>query len=258
MDSCPLIPADWNLPEVLRFRMGYGPGRQRALDSDDHLLLILHKVPKPNDRQRTGQLFWREPNGTWHSATSGEGAEGLDQHLEIYAGEVDKLATGLEAASDSTGYFRILEALGPLGRSTRNMYAALQEARRIHKGDLGLLNWRDTAYGLVRQVELMQVDAHGALEYEIARQAEVQAETSHQMATSAHRLNVLAAFFFPVVTLSAVFGVGLQHGVEVWNKSAGPWGLAAMLVLGVVMGIVLTVAITQPVQRPKAGGKDPE
>ena len=69
MDSCPLIPADWELPDVLRYRLGHGPGRQRALECDDHLLLILHQVPKPSDRQRVGQLFWREPDGTWHSST---------------------------------------------------------------------------------------------------------------------------------------------------------------------------------------------
>lgn len=255
MDNCPLIPADWEIPDLLRFRLGFGPGRQRTLESEDQLLLILHELPKPHQRQRIGKVFWRQPNGTWHSAGSEKGPEGLDQHLEIFETEIDKLETGLEAAEDSAGYFRILGALTPLSRSTHNMYEALQEARKLHPEDQQLLNWRDTAYGLVRQVDLLQSDAQASLDCEIARQAEVQAEASHQMAASAHRLNVLAAFFFPIVTLSAVFGVGLQHGVEVWSSSARPWGLVAMLVLGIMLGIALTAIITRPAQRPKVGDK---
>jgi len=251
MDSCPLIPADWDMPDVLRFRLGYGPGRQRAIDSDGHLLLILHEVPKPHDRQRIGQLFWREPDGTWHSAASEDGPKGLERHLKVFESAIDKLSDDLEPAVDSAGYFRILAALGPLGRSTRNMYAALQDARKLYRDDQQLLNWRDTAYDLVRQVELLQDDAQAALNFEIARQTEVQAEASHQMAASAHRLNVLAAFFFPVVTLSAVFGVGLSHGIEVWKSPTGPWGLVAMLMLGVGMGIILTCVITRPAARPE-------
>lgn len=44
MNSCPLIPADWELPTVLRIRLGHGPGRQRVLEADDHLLLVLHEI----------------------------------------------------------------------------------------------------------------------------------------------------------------------------------------------------------------------
>ena len=49
MNSCPLIPADWELPAVLRIRVGHGPGRQRILEAEDHLLLLLHDVPKHHD-----------------------------------------------------------------------------------------------------------------------------------------------------------------------------------------------------------------
>ena len=255
MDNCPLIPADWQLPDVLRFRLGYGPGRQRALDYEDHLLLILHEVPKPHERQRRGRVFWRQPDGNWQSAASTDGPKGLDRHLDSFAAAIDQLSDQLESATTSAGYFEILAALGPLGRSTRNLYAALQEARKLHKEDQLLLNWRDTAYSMVRQVELLQSDAQASLDFEIARQAETQAKASHQMATSAHRLNVLAAFFFPVVTLSAVFGVGLQHGIEVWQSEAHPWGMVAMLVLGLVLGITLTAIVTRPVQQRNAAAK---
>ena len=89
MDSCPLIPANWQLPDVLRFRLGFGPGRQRAIDSDGPLLLILHEVPKPHDRQRIGQLFWREPDVTWHCGSSEDGPAGLERHLKVYEGAID-------------------------------------------------------------------------------------------------------------------------------------------------------------------------
>jgi hypothetical protein len=55
MDSCPVFPADWDLPIALRIRLGHGPGRQRVLDADGHLLLVLHEIPKSHDLGRVGR-----------------------------------------------------------------------------------------------------------------------------------------------------------------------------------------------------------
>ena len=67
---------------------------------------------------------------------------------------------------------------------------------------------------------LLYNEARNSLDFSIARRGEEQARSSHRMAVSAHRLNLLAAFFFPIATLTALFGVNLRHGLEtggVWS-----------------------------------------
>lgn len=179
------------MPPLLRFRLGIGPGRQRTMQHEGHLLMVLHDVPQCHDQQRTGQLFWRNPEGIWRSTIAGDGTTGVERHLAIFSRTIDHLMADFDQADGSKDYFRLLEDLGPLVRSTRNLHGALEQARDVHE----LINWRDEAYSLVRRVELLQGDAKIALDFEIARQAETQAEASHQMATSAHRLNVLETFF---------------------------------------------------------------
>jgi len=255
MKSCPLIPADWDLPATLRIRLGHGPGRQRVMEADDHLMMVLHEVPKHHQYERVGQLFWRQPDGDWLTSLPGGSGSGLEQHLKIYAQTIDRLTEEVELARASEDFFGVLGALSPLARSTRNLYSTLQEARKLRSEDAQLLESRDTAYGLTRQVELLQSDAQTALNFEVARQAELQSEASHQMAASAHRLNVLAAFFFPLATFSAVLGVNLQNLLPgVSHRTA----LVMMLAAGLLLGGGLTYLITRPPARPgkRTSGRD--
>lgn len=247
MKSCPLIPADWELPTVLRIGIGHGPGRQRVLEADDHLLLLLHDVPKHHEVERAGQLFWRQPDGDWLCSLPGAGPSGVEQLLLAYSKATNQLTDAVEAARSSESCFKVLGHLSPLARSTRNMYTTLQEARNLRSDDPQLLDWRDQAYDLSRHVELLQNDAKTALDFEVARQAELQAEASHQMAASAHRLNVLAAFFFPVATLAAVLGANLQN---VFTGISPKAALAVMLFVGLILGGGLTYLITRPARRP--------
>lgn len=250
MESCPLLPADWNLPPVLRIRLGHRPGCQRVIDADGHLLLVLHEVPKQHEHNRVGQFFWRQPDGDWLTSIPGAGGQGLDQHLKTYSDKILKLTEELEAARGSAACFKLLGELSPLARSTRNLYTSLKEARKNCEADSQLLDWRDTAYDLTRQVELLQNDAKMALDYEVARQAEAQAASSHQMATSAHRLNVLAAFFFPIVTLASVLGANLENALPGWQSANRFQVLMAILITGSLLGAGLTYLVTRPSPRP--------
>ena len=252
MNSCPLIPADWDLPSSLRIRLGYGPGRQRCMEAEGHLLLVLHELPKPHQPERVGRLFWREPNGNWHSSTKGAGTDGLDQHLDSYQRTLDRIAEAVESARNSEACFKVLGELSPIARATHNLYTTLRESRKHKVDDEQLLNWRDKAYELTRRVDLLQDDTKTALNFEIAHQAELQAETSHQMASSAHRLNVLAAFFFPLATLSAVLGTNLEH---VFPSVSQKMAMAIMLIVGLLLGSGLTYLVTRPAIRP---GKHPD
>ncbi len=64
-----------------------------------------------------------------------------------------------------------------------------------------MIDHRDRAYELSRQAELLYDDAKNSMDVAVVRRAEEQARASHQMTSSAHRLNIMAALFFPFATL---------------------------------------------------------
>jgi purine-cytosine permease-like protein len=57
------------------------------------------------------------------------------------------------------------------------------------------------------------------------------------MAVSSHRLNMLVAFFFPIATLTAVFGANLSHPLERYLPP--PYAFFAVLAAGLLFGCVL-------------------
>lgn len=245
-----LIPADWQLPDVLRARVGDGPGRQRAMLHDGHLLVVLHGVPKKRERQRTGEFFWRLPSGEWKSTIAGNPTAAFDKYLGTYAAAIQRLTALYEAADESEDYFDIQVELAPIVRSTRNLHAALTDARQMCPEDRELINSRDEAYELMRSAELLHDDAESALEFDIARQAEAQAQASHQMAVSSYRLNILAAFFFPLATLSAFFGMNLTSGIEQWDRAHPALLMVGMLAVALAIGMILSRLITKPAKLP--------
>jgi hypothetical protein len=50
------------------------------------------------------------------------------------------------------------------------------------------------------------------------------------------RLNLLAAFFFPIATLSAIFGANLKHGLE---QVTAPAAFLAVMATGLALGALL-------------------
>src|SRR5689334_22098541 len=73
-DDAMIIPPTWNLPDAARARLGRTTyGRQRAIFAEGHLLLVLHKPPGPDDTDREGVLFWRNPAGDWQCNRGGPG-----------------------------------------------------------------------------------------------------------------------------------------------------------------------------------------
>ena len=62
------------------------------------------------------------------------------------------------------------------------------------------------------------------------------------MAVSSHRLNLLAAIFFPIAALSSIFGMNVSHGLEAYP---GPWLFWGTLGVGFVSGLLLTLLIAR-------------
>lgn len=210
-----ITPPTWSLPEAIRVRLGQSTiGRQRAIIEEEHLLLILHKPPGPDDRAREGMLFWRNPAGEWQFNRGGPGTGGLKRHVQSYVDLEIKLTAEYERASDLNTLFDMVETLTPLVRAARNMYQAIQLAREAIKGDLFLIELRDLAYEAERNLELLLEDVRNAIQHRIAREAEEQARLSKQALQASHRLNILAALFFPLTAIASLFGMNLAHGLD--------------------------------------------
>lgn len=210
-----IIPPTWSIPDAIRARLGQTTyGRQRAILEEGHLVLVLHKPPGPDDAAREGVLFWRTPAGDWQFNRGGPGPGGLKRHVQSYAEMEHELTNAYEAAAGLDALFDLVEALVPLVRAARNMHLALQSAREAVKTDGFILEMRDLAYEVERNLDLLLEDARNAIQHRTAREAEEQAKLSRAALQASHRLNILAALFFPLTAVASLFGMNLLHGLD--------------------------------------------
>jgi hypothetical protein len=235
------VPPTWELPAEIRVRLGEKVGKQRAMFASGHLLLLLHAPPRADENERVGRYYWRRPDGAWQSTETAGGANTLARHLDDFGKRLETLDRAVDAAVLARDYFAVISHLAPLVRTSRNLHKTLQEAREAVNDDAELITLRDRAYELERYAELLYEDAQNGLNFAVARRAEEQALSSHRMAVAAHRLNLLVAFFFPVATLSAIFGVNMLHGLEL---AYAPWAFLGMVAAGIVLGLLLTLYIS--------------
>ena len=230
------IPKDWNLPTALQLRLGANTtGRQRAMLADGHLLLVLHEVPRHGQRERRGVYFWRAPNGTWCSSAECEGIPTLAEHVNDFSKAADELEAKYQAATMAKDYFAVLAEVAPILRSATNMYSTLQSAREALPDLPALISVRDTAGDVVRSLELLYTDSKNALDYDVARSSEEQAILGEEAVRSGVRLNILAAIFLPLSTVTGILGVNLALGIE----SAPVWVSWSLFGLGLVIGLIV-------------------
>jgi hypothetical protein len=245
MDKTSFAPKTWQLPDAIRKRLGNSVGRQRLMNEDGHLLLILHQVPKTEDDElRTAVLFWRNPAGEWKSHPSIGGLAGLDTHLGSYRTAIHQLDEGVEAANTPRQYFEVMRRMHPLQRSTRNMAEVLQAARQALPDETRMINMRDQAVDLERGIELIAADAKAGMEFTMAESASQQALSAMAASQEARRLNRLVAFFFPIATLVAVFG--MNPPIEVMRYPSF-W---TVLLSGTVSGLIVYCIVSV---RPRNG-----
>ena len=246
-----LLPSDWNVPAVFRQRLGESAGRQRVMAADGHLLLVLHAPPGADEAGRRGRFFSRDPEGNWKVAPRAEQVSSLADHLADYRTVIERIEQQEDVAHESREYFALLDHLAPLTRATRHLQDVLQKARETIPGERRFIVARDDAYDLSRRAEILYDDVKNGLDAAVARQAEAQAESSHQMSVASYRLNILVALFFPIATLMAIFGTNLHHGLEDLEARYGPMVLATITGLGMLLGVVITLIITRPAPRPR-------
>jgi hypothetical protein len=230
-----ILPATWSVPDRFKARLGDSAGRQRAMFHEGHLLLILHEPPGPDDRERTARFFWRNAAGEWVSSAHGSGPQSVRRLLDEYMKRLEVLDDDVQTAHRADDFFALLQAVVPIGRSARNLHSTLQEARELVPEDRDLISMRDSAGAIDRTAEVVHHDAKNGLDFVVARSAEEQSRRTYEMTVSSHRLNVLAAIFFPLATMAALFGMNIPHGLETADKITF-W---KVLCIGIMLGIAL-------------------
>ena len=233
--------AEGGLPEAIRNRLGREAGPQRSMLEEGHVLVIVHRIPGPDERERVPVYFHRAPGGDWRSSWSaGDGIAGLEAFLAEYERRIHALEEAEMVAARAADFHELLAAAAPVLRSARGLHRALQQAREMAREDRALINFRDQAAGLERSAELLMQDAQFGLNYTAARQAEAQAASAAQMASSAHRLNLLAALFLPLTALCSVFGMDIHSGLE--NRVDVFWVIVG---IGLGLGLLFTAGVAR-------------
>ena len=230
------IPREWKIPAALQLRLGANTtGRQRAMVAEGHLLLVLHEVPRHGQRERRGVYFWRSPDGAWCSSAECEGIPTLAEHVNDFSRAADELEAKYQAATMAKDYFALLKELAPILRTAMNMYSAVQSAREALPDLPALISIRDTAGDVVRSLELLYTDTKNALDYDVAKSSEEQAILGEEAVRSGVRLNILAAIFLPLSTVSGMLGVNMALGLE----DAPMWASWSLFGVGLVIGLVV-------------------
>lgn len=238
-DARAFLPASWALPEAILKRLGDAAGRQRLMAAEGQLLLVLHRAPTPNDGSiRHAALFWRAANGEWASSPESGGLAALEAHIDAYAKSMHELDRQVESASTPSDYFAILRWVNPLLRASRHLLAVIDAARDAAPDERRLINARDVAVNVERGIDLVAGDARAGMEFSLARSSEEQSRFAHEATLEARKLNRLVAFFFPLATLVAVFGMNPPETVVV---SRPFWMVVAS---GAVAGLVVLVGVT--------------
>ena len=206
---------------------------------EDHLLLVLHEPPKPNEKTRRGRFYWRDASGQWRSSERGA-SDGVSLHLD----EFDEMLSECEAleneAQSPEEYFQALERVAPLHRALCNLHQVLSDARKAVPADRVLINWRDRAYDLKRTAELTYSSARNGLDFAMAKRTEEHATSARRMSIASHRLNLLAAFFFPLATIASLLGM------QTWpmQTNGSPIVFFTLLAAGLFAGALLTLFVS--------------
>lgn len=242
MTKSSLIPLQWDVPDSFHERLGDRPGRQRAILDGGHLMLVLHEPPTRGVRLRKARLFYRKHDGSWHSNFASSGLASLEKHIEQLEQLIDALDKREDSAKTADDYFSLVEEILPLKRTIANFHATLDDARKQLPAARELINMRDHAYEVSRSAELLHEAIEAGAHLAHTRRSEEQALHSRMMAESAHRLNLLVAFFFPLATMATVFGMQLNTGLNQIEHS-GPF--LAVCFVGLLLGVLLLILIVR-------------
>ena len=227
---------NWVLPKKIENRIGVNSyGRQRTIFEEEHLLIILHDLPKVGEKSRDPYVFLRQPEGHFFCNGNVKGETALTDIIQRYIDRFLVLDEEYNESDSAESYFKILEEVIIISRSATNLYQTLQKAREHVMADKFILEMRDAAAEMHRNFELLLMDVKNALDYTRAKSSERQAMKAEEAVEAQHRLNILVALFFPLMTVATIFGMNLVHGFEKQATSLF-W---AVLSGGLLLGLFL-------------------
>ena len=188
-------------------------------------------------------MFWRNAEGEWRSTHHGDDDKALAKHLSEFERMLETFGRA-EDLGDVELLRKTLEGTIPVQRSVAHMHQALQDARQAMPDDRLLINYRDQAYDMERTADILLQDVQHDLEFAAARHEEQQTAAAHQMAVAAHRLNVMAALFLPLATISAVLGMNLS---PTYTEYVSPNVLMVSVVVGsLILGAIIAGSLPKP------------
>ena len=234
------IPDKWDVPASLRERIGKTIGRQRAIQEEDHTLIMVHQAPSAKEKVRKGAYCWINPKGELHFYPEGETFEHL---FAGYRKKLTHLEYEYENADTALKYFTVLEAIIPLHFAAVRMASALQMARDQIPTNRQVLLWRDDSFEIQRESEILQVCTKNALDYHQAKSVEDLSEITFQLSKTSHKLNMMATLFVPMMAICGLFGMNVFSGLEHEDRFPLFWIIAAVSIL---LGIGLNLFFRPP------------
>ena len=236
----------WNLPPEIESRLSadsYGP--QRVIHEANHLLIVLHRPPSgDDDLNRERVVFLLSPDGKLRCNGKDNGEAQLKSLVSDYRNRWEELERKYSLNLNASGLFELIEAVTPLKRSSANLAATLQAARNAVRDYRLFIGMRDASQDIARAFEILLSDLQTAIDFRVAKNAEEQSAKTEEMAAAQHRLNLLAAFTFPVMAVATLLGMNLRHGFEKQHPAIF-W---SVLTIGILIGFFVRSWI---LKRPK-------
>jgi hypothetical protein len=143
----------------------------------------------------------------------------------------------LEKATDPSGIHEVIDEATPVARAGRHVMKVIGELRKALPADGDILAIRDMSVAMERSGELLISDAKSSLDYMIAKSSAAQARQAHEAAQEARKLNWLAAFFFPLMTIAAIFGMNDPLNMLAKNS------IWIVLLIGITLGAVVRLIV---------------
>jgi hypothetical protein len=234
------IPDKWELPVSLRERIGKTIGRQRAIQEEDHTLIMVHQAPSAKEKGRKGACCWINPKGEFRFSPEGETFEHL---FAGYRKKLTHLEHEYEHADSALKYFTVLEAIIPLHFAAVRMASALQMARDQIPTNRQVLLWRDESFEIQRESEILQVCTKNALDYYQAKSVEDLSEITYKLSKTSHKLNMMATLFVPMMAICGLFGMNVYSGLDSEKYFPLFWIIA---IVSVILGLALNFFFRVP------------
>ena len=206
---------NWELPQAIEDRLGvYTYGNQRTIFEENHLLIILHDLPKFQKKETEPQIFLVKPDlSFWYNGYE-NGKFGMNALLESYKKIYDELDEKASEAKTAKDFFVILEKLLPLTRKVKLLAKTLQTAREQVPNFSDMIAFRDWGAELQQGFDVLLADCKLSLDFRVAQQTEQQVIDTNASIKAQNKLNLMASFTFPIMAVSTIFGMNLANGLE--------------------------------------------